>query len=256
MSSASDPPVAVDSVRAVLRRLSAAQKSNRGAPAYSRWVNRPVGRLIAAVAFRLNLVPNQVTAMSALLTFTGISLIAAVPPTVINGVVIALLLMLGFAFDAADGQLARLRGGGSPVGEWLDHVVDCIKCSTLHIAVLISWYRFFDLESWTLAIPIIFSVESSVFFFTIILTEQLRRSARGINSASIPDSTEAAPVSRSFVVLPADYGFLCCVFVLLGFHMLFVWVYGLLALANVGYLVGGFYRWFRVVSRLSPATRP
>ena len=28
-----------------------------------------------------------------------------------------------------------------PAGEWLDHVVDSVKTSALHLAVLIGWYR-------------------------------------------------------------------------------------------------------------------
>ena len=60
-----------------LRRLRAAQKGHaRGAPAYSVYVNRRIGRLLAAFAFRAGLSPNQVTALSALHTFAGIALIA------------------------------------------------------------------------------------------------------------------------------------------------------------------------------------
>ena len=52
------------------------------------------------------------------------------------------LLVVGYAFDAADGQLARLRGGGIIAGEWLDHMVDAIKVASLHLAVLVGLYRF------------------------------------------------------------------------------------------------------------------
>ena len=68
----------------------------------------------------------MVTVVSACFTFAGIVLLAVVPPTAINGLVVA-LMVLGDALDSADGQLARLRGGGSTVGEWLDHVIDCAR---------------------------------------------------------------------------------------------------------------------------------
>ena len=63
-------------------RLRVAQKGRaRGAPAYSVFVNRPVGRLLAAIAYRLGLTPNQVTVISAVFTFAGIGLLAVLPPT-------------------------------------------------------------------------------------------------------------------------------------------------------------------------------
>ena len=58
-----------------------------------------------------------------------------------TGVVVSLLLILGYALDSADGQLARLLGGGTPEGEWLDHVIDSAKLATIHLAVLVSLYR-------------------------------------------------------------------------------------------------------------------
>ena len=38
--------------RAVVRRLSSAQKTAHGAPAYSRYANRRLGRYLAAAAYR------------------------------------------------------------------------------------------------------------------------------------------------------------------------------------------------------------
>ena len=51
-----------DDLRTTVRRLAAAQKGAAGAPAYSRFVNRPLGRLFAALAFHAGLTPNAVTA--------------------------------------------------------------------------------------------------------------------------------------------------------------------------------------------------
>ncbi|WP_298459558.1 CDP-alcohol phosphatidyltransferase family protein [uncultured Cellulomonas sp.] len=227
----------------IVARLARAQKSNRGAPAYSRWVNRPAGRLLAAVAYRLGRTPNQVTAVSAALTFSGVLLVAVLPATVPTGVLVAALLMAGYAFDAADGQLARLRGGGSPAGEWLDHVVDCTKSASIHLAVLVSWYRWFDLpDERLLLVPLLFAVQTSVFFFAVILTEQLRKAA-GVRPPPRP-VTETAPALRSVVVLPADYGLLCVLFVLLGAHPVFVVAYTALAVVNVGILLAAARNWY------------
>ena len=138
MSSPAGSPTIAENIRA----LSRAQKSKAGAPLYSRIVNRPAGRVLAAVAHRLGATPDQVTVLSALCTYSGIALIALWRPTVVSAVATALLLMFGYALDAADGQLARLRNGGSKAGEWLDHVADVIKLSTIHGSIAISLFRF------------------------------------------------------------------------------------------------------------------
>ncbi len=137
-----------------LHRLGAAQKGHaRGAPAYSVYVNRRIGRVLAATAYVWGWTPNGVTAVSAVFTFTGILLLCVVPVSPWLGVVVALLLALGYAWDSADGQLARLRGGGSVAGEWLDHFVDAVKIASLHLAVVIGLFRFTDIDPGLAAGP-------------------------------------------------------------------------------------------------------
>lgn len=236
-----------ESYSAVVARLAAAQKSNKGAAAYSRWINRPLGRRFAALAYRLGMTPNQVTGVSAIFTFAGIALLATLSPTFWTGVVVALLLVIGYAMDAADGQLARLTGAGSMSGEWLDHVVDCLKISSLHLAVLIGWYRGFDVSNDTLLlVPIVFCIQSAVFFFAIILVDQLRRRA-GVT----PVKDQGRPsILRSLIVIPNDYGLLCLVFVLWGWHAGFIGVYAALAAINVALLVIGLVRWYAELNRI------
>jgi phosphatidylglycerophosphate synthase len=235
----------------IVATLRGVQKSNRGAAGYARWVNRKLGRYMAAAAFKLGLTPNQVTVVSAVFTFTALALIAVVPSTVLLGVVVTLLLLVGFALDAADGQLARLRGGGSAVGEWLDHVIDCIKCTAINLVVLIAWFRYFDLASPALLlIPLAFTLQSATFFFTIILTEQLRRSVSGIKPSTQPKTDERAPILKSIVKLPTDYGVHCLAFLLLGFHTVFIWVYALLTLINIGSLGVALIQWYRELRAL------
>src|SRR6476661_4053456 len=127
--------------RQIVEQLAAAQKSNRGAGGYSRWINRPLGRQLAATAYRAGLTPNQVTLISAAFSYAAIAAIALATMNVLAGVLIGIGLVVGYALDSADGQLARLRGGGSAVGEWLDHVVDAAKVTSLHLAIAVAWYR-------------------------------------------------------------------------------------------------------------------
>ena len=150
-----------ETLASTLRRLSGAQKGAAGAPAYSRFVNRKLGRLLAALAFHAGLTPNAVTGISALFTATAIALLALVAPSWGLGLAVTGCLVVGYAFDAADGQLARLRGGGSPAGEWLDHMVDAAKIASLHLALLIGLYRFEpEARGAWLLLPLGFSVVS------------------------------------------------------------------------------------------------
>lgn len=244
---AAAPPVVDRSQpwRIIVANMGGAQKSNRRAPAYSRWVNRPLGRRLAAAAYKLGATPNQVTAVSAILSLAGIVVLALVAPHFWVGPLVAILLVLGYAFDAADGQLARLRGGGSPAGEWLDHVVDCTKIALLHVAVLVTIFRSFDLPDAALLVPLAFGAQATIYFFTIILTEQLRKASR---SQPARGPNESAPVLPSLLVLPVDYGLLCVTFVLLGATSLFFWCYTVLMIANVLLLIAALVRWYREVS--------
>lgn len=226
----------------VLARLAAAQKARaHGAPAYSIFVNRPLGRLLAAAAYVAGLSPNAVTAISAAFTFSAIIIIATIPPTLWSGLLIGFLLIIGYALDSADGQVARLRGGGSPAGEWLDHVVDAAKLSSLHLAVLVSWHRFVELPTQLLLlVPIGFSIVAAVLFFAMILNDFLRvRDGR--------DARSAGGGIRSLLLLPTDYGVLCFVFLLLGAPTVFVPLYALLFVANAAFAVVALPKWFRQI---------
>jgi len=240
-------------MRQTIGELASAQKSAKGAPAYSRFVNRKLGRLLAAMAFHIGLTPNAVTAISALWTFTGIALLALVAPSWGLGVVVTACLVVGYAFDAADGQLARLRGGGSPVGEWLDHMVDSVKVSSLHLALAIGMYRFEFVERGAaLLVPLGFALVAAVHFFGTILNDQLRR-----QQAALPGQLPAAhpaSVLRSLIVIPTDYGLLCLIFVLLGEPALFFPAYTFLFAATTLYLLLASVRWFGQMKSLGGPT--
>ncbi|MGY1750352.1 CDP-alcohol phosphatidyltransferase family protein [Modestobacter sp. SYSU DS0511] len=240
-----------ETLRETLDRLGSAQKGATGAPAYSRFVNRKLGRVLAALAFHARLTPNGVTGISALFTFTGVAVLALVAPSWWTGVLVAGCLVVGYAFDSADGQLARLRGGGSPAGEWLDHMVDAAKIASLHLAVLVGWYRFEYVERGTwLLLPLGFSVVSVVLFFATLLNEALR-AQHGARTRAARTAGERPSVLRSLLVVPTDYGLLCLVFALLGAPAVFLPAYVLLLLATAAYLGLACVRWFGEMERLA-----
>ena len=244
------------SFRATLGNMGAAQKPGRGAPPYSRWINRRLGRYLAAAAYVIGLTPDQVTLISALFTFAALALVIVITPVWWLGILVAVLLLLGYALDSADGQLARLRGGGSRAGEWLDHIVDATKIGVMHSAVLISFYRFSGERSLVLVVPLVFMTASFVFFFGMILTDQLRRAAA--TAAGITYSKPSGPGGgfQTLVAIPTDYGLVCLTFVLFGAHTVFVIVYALLALAQVVITGGVLVRWWLELRRTDAAVRP
>ena len=229
--------------RANLAALQRAQKPARGTAAYSRLVNRPLGRRVAAAVATTGLTPNGATVISACLSGLGLLLVALVDPTPLLGVAVALLLAAGYVMDSVDGQLARLAGTGSRSGEWFDHTVDCFKTTGLHLVVLVSFFRFPPVEdSWVLLVPLVFTLVQTVTYFELILMPYLRRGVSDPAPAAPGDPAEH-PL-RTWLLLPTDYGTLLWSFALLGLPVAFVSVYAFLALVNVVALAWGLRKWW------------
>ncbi|MBB5642797.1 CDP-alcohol phosphatidyltransferase family protein [Cryobacterium roopkundense] len=244
-----------ESYLGVVRRLSAAQKpAARSAPAYSRFVNRRLGRYLAAWAYRAGLTPNAVTGISAVWTFSGILLLALFPPSWLLGVAVTLCLVIGYAFDSADGQVSRLRQSSSPAGEWLDHVVDAVKVSTMPIALVIGFYRFDVVPVVWLLVPLTFTIVSAVMFFAMILTEQLRRPR---NAMPLAEDRPGKPSwIRALLVAPMDYGVLCLSFLFLGSVPVFTVVYTLIFAGTSAFLLLALVKWFRELRSWTATTAP
>ena len=154
----------------------------------------------------------------------------------------ALLLVLGFALDSADGQVARLTGRGSAAGEWLDHVVDAAKIVSIHAAILIVAFRFFPVGGAWLLVPLGFQVVAIVTFFGGELERHLRAASDVVVAAREPSAL------RAIALLPADYGILAVTFAFLGWPWLFIAVYGLLFVSNLAIMVMLLSKWFRALS--------
>jgi len=234
------PPVVTGSRYATARgRLAGAQKSTASVPAYLRFVNRRAGGWFAALAYAVDLTPTQVTVLSAASSFAGIALLLVLAPTVPVGILVAALLLLGYALDSADGQLARVRGGGSKAGEWLDHVVDMAKMTSLHSAVAVCVLRNFDVSRLVLAVPLVFGVANATQFLGMMLRDKLR------GSTDRPAAGESSSVLRAWLLLPLDHGALGLAFLLLGWHAAFLIGYGLLALCTVTFAARSLVKAYR-----------
>lgn len=151
--------------------LTVAQKPAGGVPAYLRWINRPLGGHIALRAAVFGMTPDQLTAISALLSGIGL-LLMCVMTTAWTPPVAAVLLLAGYAFDSADGQLARIQRSGGPRGEWLDHVVDGVRAPLVHVAICVYLFRTSS-PWWLLLLAALFSVMVSSWFLSQLLAEKL-----------------------------------------------------------------------------------
>lgn len=231
--------------RQALDSLASAQKTSKGAPAYSRYINRRLGRILAAAAFTRGLTPNQVTVTSAVATFSGLALLVLADPTTGFAFLVAGLLVLGYALDSADGQLARLTGKGSAAGEWLDHTVDAFKQGSVHLCILVCWWRYLDLDSVWLIVPLAFQVLDTVHFFSSLLIDHLRRARRSGENPPAPERSSS--FAYSLAVLPTDFGLLCILLVLLVVPPAFVVAYSLVMLASAAFLVLALPKWYREV---------
>lgn len=235
--------------RDTVRALASAQKSGAGVPAYTRYVNRPLGRVVAAVAARVRMTPDQVTAVSGSLSLAALLLLVLAAPSWPVSVLAWAAMAAGYVLDSADGQLARLTGGGTLSGEWLDHVVDAARTPAVHLAVLVGLFRFRPaLPAWCLLVPLGFLLVGVVRFFALNLAEQMRRYATGRSQGT--RAISASPV-RSFLALPGDFGLLCLVFVVWADARVFLLLYGLLFLGNALLLIPSLRRRFAELRSLA-----
>lgn len=231
--------------REAVSRLGSAQKSPYAVPPYTRYVNRPVGRRLAAAAAVARMTPNGVTAVSMVSSGLGLVWLCVGPSNLWHGPVVAAFLLWGYALDSADGQLARLLGRGGPAGEWLDHVSDQARTVAMHMAVMIWVYRVVGPPAWVYLVPMTWAVVVSTRFLSQILAEQFRRSgaAREHDPAADPGAAR-----RAVLQLPSDNGVICLWFVTVGLPVVFLVGYGLLLVANTALTVASLRRRYAELS--------
>ena len=245
--------------RATVGRLSTAQKPGVGVPPYTRYVNRPLGRRLAALGYLLGLTPNQVTALSMACSLAGLVLLVLVAPAPALGLAVGGALLLGYALDSADGQLARLRGEGGPAGEWVDHVSDQARQGAVHAATLVALYRFApDVPRGLLLVPLGYGIVSATRFLSQILAEQMRRAAANEQTPRAAADGQTSPRGgadsanrRAWLNLPVDAGVLCLAFLLAGMPIPFLVAYttlGVLTTASTAQSLRRRYRELRALT--------
>lgn len=177
------------------------QKKGAGTPAYTRFINRWLGKILTSVLACFNISPNVISITSSIITIITFFLFFMVT-SFWQSFILVILLYFAYALDSADGQLARLLNKQSKSGEWLDHTLDAIKI---------------PLSQGTAIFLIVahkFPEKSVLFFYLIILSLACANFLSGIlksklfpnySSTSVQIS-EKHNIIRSFITLPLDYG--------------------------------------------------
>lgn len=100
----------------------------------TRVFSQRVGAIIAWMMGRVGASPSAVTLMGCLVFIGGALMYAILPSGVLPLLLCAMVYQLGYAFDCADGQLARATGCSSAFGAWLDVACDHVRVITIHFA--------------------------------------------------------------------------------------------------------------------------
>ena len=206
----------------VVRRLSAAQKSGKGAPAYSRYVNRRLGRRFAAAAYLAGMRPNQVTVVSAVFSLRG----DRGPRPGAGDLVVRAArgrrprarLRLGRRRRPARPPARRrlgLRRVARPHGRLREDLGPAPGRGRRASTGSPTWPA-----AWLL-VPIGYAVVGR----DVLLRADPQRTAAaraGAEKPVGPDVGRRPRCVRSLAKIPLDYGVLCLVFVLLGWPVLFL----------------------------------
>lgn len=233
-----------------LSRVASAQKSGAGVPAYTRWVNRRLARVVAASAASLGVSANGVTIASAAVSAVGLLILVIAPITWWIGPLVACLLALGYVLDSADGQVSRLLGTSGPAGEWLDHVIDAMRTPLIHVAVFITatgHHGVFGHTSVLRYVALAFAVLTVGQFMSQVLAEQLTRRHEFHEVLDLRGG-----IRQSVLLLPIDMGVICWMFIFWGLPAAFPIVYVAIFLINLVHTAVSMYRKYRTLVSLSP----
>lgn len=115
----------------------------------TRWIYRPVSRVLTRGLVHLPITPNQVSAIVAVLGVLGCWLTARGDVT---GLWLGAALVLAGGFiDGCDGEIARIKLQGSPLGAWLDTAVD--EATTTLYLIAIGLHTHHRRPDWDWVVP-------------------------------------------------------------------------------------------------------
>ena len=91
---------------------------------YHEKILMPCSKPITFAAYRLNITPNILTALSSLMAVFGMGLIILNPNSWWAGLINLVFLQLCYISDISDGKLAKLQGTQTIFGDFFDKILD------------------------------------------------------------------------------------------------------------------------------------
>jgi hypothetical protein len=116
---------------------------------WNKYVARPAAAVLLVPLERSPITPNQVTFASLAVFAAAIPILIAVPGHV-GLLLAALVIQLSYVLDCVDGQLARMRGTSTPVGAYLDFLMDELKAFMLVATMGVRLWREHEDTFWLL----------------------------------------------------------------------------------------------------------
>ncbi len=224
----------ISSIKNNYNSLSRSQKKGAGTPAYTRFINRFLGRLIASFLAEFNISPNTISVVSGLITISSFILFLIIPTiTFWHSLILVLLLYFGYALDSADGQLARLLKKQSKHGDWLDHTFDAVKIPLSQ-----------GVAAFYIVTNLTFLSTKHIIFYLMIISLACANYMSGIlkskllvsnNKSFYNDKSKSSNIFRSFITLPLDYGIFISMFLFTYNTKLFFVIYSLWGIVFILY---------------------
>lgn len=174
---------------------------------YTTYVNRNLAWICSRVLRRFS--PNQISIGAFCILFVALPM-AYSSQSIATSLTAYGLLVLNYVLDSSDGQVARLRKLGSPLGEWVDHSLDGVRILLIHSTLLLV-VAFADVSQtirFAAYLNIIFA--SSMFFATELAAKILPTNIQRADNHALTWKK----LARSLVLLPADHGIFIIIFLL------------------------------------------
>lgn len=116
---------------------------------WNRLIARPLASVVLVPLSHTSITPNQITFASFIVFVVAACLIALWPGWL--GIVIAVAVLEGsYVLDCVDGQLARKKGLSSPIGAYLDFLMDELKAFLLVAATGVRLWQAGNEPLWLL----------------------------------------------------------------------------------------------------------
>ena len=226
--------IKIDTFTTNYRKLYNSQKKGAGTPAYTRFVNRWLGRLLASFLASFKISPNSVSLLSGIITFISFIMFLVIDEIKFaNSLILVFFLYFAYALDSADGQLARLLNRQSKQGEWLDHTLDAIKIPLSHGVAIFFIYKHKAINvEWIIFYIIILSFASAIFLSGILKSKLISK-----NEFLRDENNEKNSIVRSFLTLPLDFGILISLFLFSFNPNWFIIIYSIWGLIFIFYSI-------------------